>query len=96
MISIDGTASQYLVPRSHRLAEAGRYALILGAVAAGLCAIGFLMNPTQFYRSYLLAYLYWLGPSLGAMGLVMLQHITGGRWGVAIRRICEAGMRTMP
>ena len=96
MIRIDGTASQYMIPRNHRLAEAGRYALILGAGAAGLCAIGFLMNPTQFYRSYLLAYLYWLGPSLGAMGLVLLQHITGGRWGVAIRRICEAGMRTLP
>jgi hypothetical protein len=96
MIKIDGTPSEYLLPRDHGLMQAGRYALIIGAVAAVLCAIGYFTNPTQFFRSYLIAYLYWLGPVLGAMGLVMIQHISGGRWGVAIRRICDAGMRTIP
>jgi hypothetical protein len=34
--------------------------------------------------------------SLGCLPLVMLYHLVGGNWGVAIRRILEAATRTLP
>jgi hypothetical protein len=71
---------------------------MLGAGALGLVAAvaGALVDPVQFFRSYLVAYLFFTGIALGSLGLVSLNHVTGGRWGVVIRRICEAAMRTLP
>ena len=71
---------------------------MLGAGALGLVAAvaGALVEPVQFFRSYLVAYLFFIGIALGSLGLVSLNHVTGGRWGVVIRRICEAAMRTLP
>jgi hypothetical protein len=71
---------------------------LLGAGALGLVAAlaGALVEPVQFFHSYLVAYLFFIGIALGSLGLVSLNHVTGGRWGVVIRRICEAAMRTLP
>ena len=49
-----------------------------------------------FYRAYLIAYLFWIGVTLGCLALLMLQHLTGGTWALVIRRILEAGTRTLP
>src|SRR5262249_41232729 len=50
----------------------------------------------QFFRSYLVAYLFWFGIALGCLPLLMLHHLVGGTWGFVIRRILEAGTRTLP
>ncbi len=71
-------------------------ALIAGIIGAVLCAVGLFVSPTQFYRSYLWAYMLALGLALGPMAWLMLQYLTGGAWGVVIRRPCEAAIRTMP
>ncbi|HLK62785.1 MAG TPA: hypothetical protein VKU19_05070 [Bryobacteraceae bacterium] len=71
-------------------------ALIAGIVGAVLCLVGFVSNPFQFYRSYLWSYLFVLGLSLGPLAWLMLQYLTGGAWGVVIRRPCEAAARTIP
>jgi hypothetical protein len=49
----------------------------------------------QFYRSYLFAYVYWVSIPLGCAGLLMMHHLTGGRWGLPLRRIVEAGSRSL-
>jgi hypothetical protein len=67
-----------------------------GVVGLLLCAIGWFLNPDQFFRSYLIGYMFWTGLSLGCMAVLMLQYLTGGAWGVMIRRVCEAGARTLP
>jgi hypothetical protein len=71
---------------------------LLGAGVLGLLVAGAggLVDPDQFFRSYLVAYLFFTGIALGSLGLVSLNHVTGGRWGVVIRRVCEAAMRTLP
>ena len=74
------------VPRSRALIVAG-----IGLVG---CAIGFYVNDEQFYRSWLIAYLLFLGITLGSMAMVMIQHLSGGSWGV-FRRIFEASSRTI-
>ena len=71
---------------------------LLGAGVLGLAAAGAggIVDPVQFFRSYLVAYLFFTGIALGSLGLVSLNHVTGGRWGVVIRRIGESAMRTLP
>ncbi len=71
-------------------------ALTVGLVASAAVLAGAFTDSTQFFRSYLFAYFFWLGLSLGSFAIVMLHHITGGSWGFAIRRVLEAGMRTLP
>jgi hypothetical protein len=80
-------------------ASAGRFqrlALIVGVVFTVIFAIGFLVDRTQFLRSYLFAFAFWAGISIGSLALLMLQHMTGGGWGLVIRRVLEGGTRTLP
>lgn len=73
-----------------------RRALVVGVLAAVSCAVGALIDPQQFLRSYLLAFLFVLAFPLGSYAIVNLHHLTGGSWGFAIRRLLEAAMRTLP
>ncbi len=70
----------------------------LGAAAVGVLALlaGAFTSPAQFFHSYLYAYVYWLGFGIGCLGIVMIYHLTGGGWGVAVRRLLEAGASTLP
>src|SRR5436309_7673587 len=70
--------------------------LIVGVVFAIASIILAITNPDQFYRGYLLGFLCWLGVSLGSMAILMIRHLTGGGWGMVIRRILGAAMRTLP
>lgn len=71
-------------------------AAFLGLIGLLACAAGWVMEPTQFYRSYLVGYYFWFGISLASLALLMVQHASGGAWGMVIRRILEAGSRTLP
>jgi len=71
-------------------------ALIVGGVGLVLCAIGWLVNPQQFYRSYLVGFMFWNGLALGCMAIAFLHQLSGGAWGSVIRRILESATRTFP
>jgi hypothetical protein len=71
-------------------------ALPVGIAGAVLSAVGFFISPFQFYRSYLWSYLFILALALGPLAWLLLQYLTGGAWGMVIRRPCEAVLRTMP
>ena len=43
-----------------------------------------------FLRSWLVAFLFWLGLTLGSLVLLMLQYVSGGNWGRLGRRFWEA------
>jgi hypothetical protein len=62
----------------------------------GLCLLGALLNPVQFFHSYLLAYLFWVSLALGCLALIMLHHLVRGAWGALILRLLEAGASTLP
>lgn len=70
-------------------------ALIVGAVGLIGCAAAFVLARDHFYRAWLIAYLVFLSIALGSLALAMIQHLTGGVWGV-FRRIFEASSRTLP
>lgn len=69
---------------------------MVGGAALVLSIVGAFLKPTEFYWSYLFSYLLVLGLTLGSLGLLMLQHLTGGRWGIVIRRPLEAASRNVP
>jgi hypothetical protein len=73
-----------------------RKALLVGIAATLLAITGFILDREQSLRSYLFAYLYWTGMALGCMAILLLHHTVGGKWGMVIRRMCEAGARTLP
>jgi hypothetical protein len=80
-------------------AEVGTFqkrALIVGVVFLLLLGVGAIINRPQFFHSYLVGYLFWAGIALGSLALLMLQHLTGGHWGLVIRRVLEAATRTLP
>jgi len=60
-------------------------------------AAGALVSPGQFFSIRTapgLPVLAGRGP--GGLALTMLQHLSGGGWGVVLRRIFEAAARTLP
>ncbi|HEX9368858.1 MAG TPA: hypothetical protein VF921_19665 [Vicinamibacterales bacterium] len=65
---------------------------VAGVVAGG---IGVALQPDQFMPSWLVGFLFCTGLSLGCLALLMLQHMTGGQWGLVSRRIFEAGSRLL-
>jgi len=73
-----------------------RSALVVGVLGVGLCVLGAFLNPAQAAQSYLFAYIFWAGLALGCLSVMLLQHISGGGWGLLIRRLLEAGARTLP
>jgi hypothetical protein len=66
---------------------------LLFGVASLISAV---LWPDQFFHSYLLGFMLWLGVALGCMAFLMIQHLTGGAWAMVIRRQLEAGMKTLP
>lgn len=71
-------------------------ALLVGAVFTLLLVIGAFFNSGQFFHAYLVGFVFWTGITLGSLALLMLQHLTGGAWGLVIRRVLEASTQTLP
>jgi hypothetical protein len=88
--------STLLLDADHALVRFQRPALLGGLGALSLALVGSIFAPEQFFRSYLIAYLFWCGIALGSLAILMLQHITGGAWGAVIRRVLESATRTLP
>lgn len=73
-----------------------RLALIVGLLFTLVLVVGFVLDRSQFFHSYVFAFSFWAGISIGSLVLLMLQHLTGGGWGLVIRRVLEAATRTLP
>ena len=80
------------------IARAGNIALLAGIIGFVILGLGVATSgvPGLFYRSYLVALIFWVGPAIGCLGMLMLQHVITGSWGLVIRRVLEAATRTLP
>ena len=73
----------------------------LGSLAAGIVALmliaagAFLSGLSQLLQSYLYAYMFWLGITLGSLAITLLYLMMGGGWGLVIRRVSEAASKTL-
>ncbi|MEP6903765.1 MAG: hypothetical protein ABJA66_18725 [Actinomycetota bacterium] len=89
-------ASDYQAP-----AEFSRWrGLAIGV--GGICAVIILAVAVIFpeqretaLRAWLLGFMFSCGLGIGGLGILMLQYLTGGAWGIVIRRIAEACSRTV-
>lgn len=68
---------------------------LVGIIGIVLSILGFIINRPEFFHSYLFAFSYWGGFSIGGIGVLLIHHTVGGKWGVTIRRLLEAKMRTL-
>lgn len=70
----------------------------IGVAVVGLILglIGATGDIDHFFQVYFLAFLFWLQIALGCLGTVLLLNVLSSPWGFAIRRIAEAGARTLP
>ena len=75
----------------------GMIAAVLGVV---LAVAGFFMlgehGTERFFQAYLVAYTFWMSIVLGSLALLMVQHLSGGVWGLILRRPFEAAVSTLP
>jgi hypothetical protein len=83
-------------PPRQVLAALGKRSVMIGGAAAVLSAIGWFVDSSQFYRSYLIGWLLWTSIALGCLAILLLDHLAGGRWGIIVRRTLEAAVGTLP
>ena len=87
------SAPEFKAPASvDRLQQGG---LAVGGIALIMAIVGYVKSPADFYHSYIFSYMLILGLTVGSLGLLMLQHLTGGIWGMVIRRPLEAASRNI-
>lgn len=78
-----------------------RFALATAIIAAIVFAI-IAFTPlagefplTQAATSYLVAFTFWFGVPMGCLVVLMIQYLSGGSWGVLLRPVLEASIRTL-
>lgn len=90
--------------RDFRLTGEGARGLARLLLAAALACLGvsalsfFLLDEAaalQFKFSYLVSFAFLLSISLGALFFVLIQHVSGARASIAIRRLCETLMTNL-
>jgi hypothetical protein len=86
-------AADFAVPRD--VANWRIRALGVGAAGLILSVFGGIFDLDTFLRGYLIGFMFCTGASLGCMGLLMIQYLTGGFWGLSIRRVLEAAAKNI-
>jgi len=71
-------------------------ALIVGVLALFACLMLGFIDPHQTLLSYLTAYVFWLGLTLGSLAMLMVHALTGGAWGWYVRPQLLAAARALP
>lgn len=78
-----------------------RRALFVGAVSAAIAVgLGFAdgrgFDLDHLLRAWLLGMVLTFGLAVGGLALLMVQYVSGGKWGLLLRRPLEAMSRTLP
>lgn len=82
--------------RAPQLSRIQMIGIALGLLGVAALAFGFLQDARSAVQSYLFGFYFTMGLSIGCLGFLMVQHLTGGAWGVTVRRMLEAGALVMP
>jgi hypothetical protein len=74
-----------------------RMKALISAAIFGILSVFFLIfDLNHFLRAWLAGYMFVFGLTVGGLALLMVQYLTGGKWGVVLRRPLEAMSRTLP
>ena len=90
------TESVLMSRPTEQIGAMGSRALIAGGIGLALMALGYVMRGDHFWESYLIAFIFWIGITLGSLAVLMVQYLSGGAWGLVSRRVLEASTRTLP
>lgn len=85
-----------MVRPTAELSRLGSRSFVLGGIGLALTALGFLIARDTFLQSYLIAYIFWTGITVGSLAVLMIHHLSGGAWGMVGRRVWEAATRNLP
>ena len=78
-----------------RAVRVGAIFAVLSVVLAVLAAIVDHDGINHLLRSYLLGYIFCGGLTIGGLALLMVQYVSGGKWGLLLRRPLEAMSRNL-
>jgi len=81
------------IPGVDRLRKTG---LVIGVAGVALLIVLGTRDPVQFLRSYLFAFVFWLGLPLGCTAIRLIHNLVSGTWGFPLRRPLEAATKTLP
>ncbi|NYF78523.1 hypothetical protein [Granulicella arctica] len=84
---------------SPELISAWRMRALVACVIFTLISLLFLLTPNganHLLRAYLMGFMTCFGFAGGGLALLMLQYVSGGKWGLLLRRPLEAMTRTLP
>src|SRR6185436_5429243 len=97
LVSATTVTSETYLPSSAPLPGMRQFGMIAGVLGVVLAVAGYFMSGAdRFFQAYLVAYTFWMGIVLGCLALLMVQHLSGGVWGIVLRRPFEAAVRTIP
>ncbi len=85
--------------KTYRLTDPGKLgmiALVVGILGLLVSILGFTSDRTQFFYSYLVAFVFWTSIGLGGLFFTMLHHLADAKWSMVLRRISESVMSTLP
>ncbi|NQU49650.1 MAG: quinol:cytochrome C oxidoreductase [Planctomycetes bacterium] len=80
-------------------AKTSRIGLVVGVLGMVLAVLLGLLegdHMRHFYWAYLVAFSFVFTLTLGGLFFVLIQHVTGARWSVSVRRMGEFAMNTVP
>src|SRR5262249_19180377 len=77
-------------------AEVERRAFVVGVAALVVAVVGAFFDAGAFYRAWLASWLFWLSVALGPLVIIMLHYLSGGGWGIVVRRIAQATVPRLP
>ncbi len=73
-----------------------RNSLVVGLIGAAVAGYGYMVARDGFFQSWLMGFLYWFLIAAGSLGMLLIHHLTAGRWSFMIQRCLEAAAKTMP
>src|SRR5262245_20682244 len=95
-MAFDQTESDLFLRPTAEIGRLRSRSLTVGVIGLVLAAIGFVIRGDAFWQSYLIAFYFWNGVTIGSMAVLMVQYLSGGAWGIVARRVLEASARTLP
>ncbi len=81
------------------------YSLIAAVVGFGVYLVAGFINfgsegndygNREFILAYACGFVFWSSLPFGSLALMMIGYVTGASWGVVLRRIFQASVRTLP
>jgi hypothetical protein len=89
------SANDYIVPANSPWRRAWIYPAGVGALGAGMAAMGYRDDPSRFPFAYLFGFFVALSLALGSLFFVLVLYVTKASWGITVRRVAELFMRRM-